>query len=60
MERIKIQHKTQIAYQRTAQGIIDLAQKIQEANIPKEATVDWRNWNAAEFLWSTNNDGDQI
>jgi hypothetical protein len=51
-ERIKIQHKLPLPYARTASGILLLAERIRELNLPGEATVDWRGWNVAELMWS--------
>jgi hypothetical protein len=55
-ERIKIQNKKVIAYQRTVGGLFQLTEKIREYGLPEDATVDWRQWALAEFCWSNQDD----
>jgi hypothetical protein len=52
MERIKIQNKKPIVYQRTLSGLKELVTKAENYDIPENAQIDWREWNVAEFLWS--------
>lgn len=50
--RVKIENKQIIPFNRTVVGLKTLMEKIKEHNIPDNATVYWREWNVAEFLWS--------
>jgi hypothetical protein len=54
--REKITHKMPLPYQRTVGGLKSLVQRLEEYNIPDEASVDWRGYTIAEFLWSAIDD----
>lgn len=56
MDRIKITNKLPLGYHRTAGGLIDLVEKMRQIGIPKDASVDWRGYNLAEFTWSAYQD----
>lgn len=55
--RVKIDNKKVFRYERTVSGLKELLQEIDKENIPNSASVDWRQWNVAELVWSVEENG---